>query len=249
MGRRRRKQGLVDALVELLGVAFSLFFTLLGVIVKAAVQIISALVGLLRKKPPRTSRQPTVQVGSGRQIYEGLKKEYAGPIGKTAKAYFLESCERMGMTAYFPLKLLNHIRSEHLKGLRAEGIASNIFRRFPKYDKKQLEGRVRTVAGIASATFDRARAEELGLEWYTWSTCRDGRVRDSHRNMDGVLVSWNDPPSPEELIGEASQGKYHAGEAEECRCCALSILRLDNVKWPVRVYRNGRIVSMNRKDF
>lgn len=251
MARRRRKD-IVTTSFELLGQIAKLSYTLLAAIIKVAVQTISALVGLLRKKQSHTlarGGQATLRVGSGRQIYEGLKKEYAGPTGKAAKRYFLESCGRTGMTAYFPVKLLNYIRSENLKGLRAEGIASNIFRRFPKYDKEQLEGKVRTVAGIATAALERAQAEELGLEWYAWSTCRDARVRGSHRNMEGVLVSWNDPPSPEELIGEASQGRYHAGEAEECRCDALSILRLDGISWPARVYGDGHIVSVSRQDF
>lgn len=246
---RRRKQDIVGASLELVGLMFKLFFTLLAAIVGAVVQIVSALVWLLRKKQPHTPRQSTLRVGSGRQIYNALKKEYAGPTGKTAKGYFLESCERMGMTAYFPLKLLNYIRSENLKGLRAEGIASNILRRFPKYDKRELEGKVRTVAGIATAAFERAQAEDLGVEWYKWSTCCDARVRDSHRNMEGVLVSWNDPPSPEELIGEASRGKCNAGEAEECRCDALSVLSLDDVHWPARVYKSGRIINMSRREF
>ncbi len=186
---------------------------------------------------------------SGRTIYEGLKREYAGPVGKAARRYFLESCQRLGMTSYFPLKLLDYIRSQNLKGLRAEGIASKILRRFPQYDGRELEGKVRTVAFIANTAFERAQAEEIGLEWYKWSSCQDERVRASHRNMEGVLVSWGDPPAPEELIGESPQGKYHPGEIEGCRCDALPMLRLDDTKWPTRVYINGRIVSMSRKEF
>jgi uncharacterized protein with gpF-like domain len=226
-----------------------LFFTLLAAIIKAVVQIISALAGLLKKKQPHTSKQATFRIGSGRQIYEGLKKEYAGPTGKTAKKYFLECCARTAITSNLSPQLLNYIRSENLKGRRAESIATSVLRKLPCYGKEDVERMVRSVVGMAETAFDRARAEDLGLEWYTWSTCCDARVRDSHRNMEGVLVSWNDPPSPEELIGDASQGKYHAGEGEECRCDARSILGLDGINWPARVHRNGRIVSMNRKDF
>ena len=96
---------------------------------------------------------------------------------------------------------------------------------------------------------DRAQCEEFGIEWYEWSTCCDARVRDSHRNMHKVLVAWSDHPSPEELIGEPSLGRYHPAEADGCRCNALPLVRMDCVSWPIRVYRKGRIVSMDRKDF
>jgi hypothetical protein len=95
----------------------------------------------------------------------------------------------------------------------------------------------------------RAECEELEIEWYEWQTARDARVRASHRNMDGVLVSWKDAPSPERLIGEPSIGTYHAEELEGCRCISLPILRLDGIKWPVRVYRRGHITVMDRKQF
>jgi len=35
----------------------------------------------------------------------------------------------------------------------------------------------------------------------------------------------------------------------ECRCDALPLASLDEVKWPAKVYRNGRIERMSRKQF
>jgi uncharacterized protein with gpF-like domain len=179
-------------------------------------------------KPIKGSVTGNLRIGSGQEIYKGLKREHAGPIGKSAKGY---------------------IRLQNLKGLRAEGVADNIQRRFPQYDNKELARKVRTVLSIATSAIERARAEGLGLQWYVWSTCRDERVRSSHRNMEDVLVSWNDPPAPEEIIGEASRGRYHPGESEECRCVALPMLRLDSAQWPARVHINGRVVTMKRREF
>jgi SPP1 gp7 family putative phage head morphogenesis protein len=258
MVRRRRKQDVVAASIELVGQAVRLSFTLLVIVVKAAEQACAALVRLLRKVQPRTAtaakkkndwRQATLQVGSGQDIYKALKKEYAGPTGKAAKKYFLESCARTRITSNLSPQLLYYIQSENLKGQRPESIASGILRKLPGHDEKDVERMVRTAVGMVSTAFERARAEELGLEWYAWESAQDARVRDSHRNMNGVLASWNDPPSPEQLIGEASLGRYHPGETEDCRCIALPILGLDGIHWPARVYRNGRIVSMSRQDF
>ena len=77
--------------------------------------------------------------------------------------------------------MLNYIRSENLKGERPESIASGILRKLPGHDKKDVERIVRTVVGMADTAFERARAEELGLEWYAWESAQDARVRDSHR--------------------------------------------------------------------
>jgi SPP1 gp7 family putative phage head morphogenesis protein len=182
-------------------------------------------------------------------MYKEIKKEYAGPTGKAARKYFLESCTRTAITSNLSPRLLNYIQSESLKGRRPESIATSILGRFPHQDRKGVERVVRTAAGMANTAFERARAEEIGIEWYQWATSADSRVRPSHQKMDQVLVNWNDPPSPEELTGEAPPGKYHAGEAEECRCIALPIASLDEVKWPAKVYRNGRIERMSRKHF
>jgi SPP1 gp7 family putative phage head morphogenesis protein len=249
---RRRKQDIVTASLELLGLMLSAFFTLLVVIIKTAAQIFSALFGLLRKKQSHISARngrSTVQVGSGRQIYDGLKKEYAGPTGKTAKKYFLDSCARTAITSNLSLQLLNYIRSANLKGRRPESIVTGILRKFPGHDKADVERIVRTVVGIADTALEHSRSQELDIEWYIWQSAQDVRVRASHQNMNGALVTWNEPPAPEELIREPSQGAYHAGAGEDCRCIALSVLSLDDVKWPARVHSNGRIVSMSRKEF
>ena len=67
--------------------------------------------------------------------------------------------------------------------------------------------------------------------------------------MEGVLVCWNDPPSPEKLINEKFVGYYHAGEIYNCRCYPQPIVKLNFVKWPAKVYYQGKIQRMSRKQF
>ena len=67
--------------------------------------------------------------------------------------------------------------------------------------------------------------------------------------MDGVVVSWNDPPSPEKLVGEKAYGEYHAGETFNCRCYPEPILDVDDVNFPAKVYRRGRIQTMKKDEF
>jgi uncharacterized protein with gpF-like domain len=67
--------------------------------------------------------------------------------------------------------------------------------------------------------------------------------------MEGVLVNWKNPPSPEELAGEPSVGKYHAGCIWNCRCYPEPIIDLDDVEWPSKVYHDGKIERMSRAKF
>lgn len=61
-----------------------------------------------------------------------------------------------------------------------------------------------------SADINHSRQKELGFTKYTWRTVGDSRVRESHRENDGKVFSWDDPP-PE---------TGHPGEDYQCRCIA-----------------------------
>ena len=66
---------------------------------------------------------------------------------------------------------------------------------------------------------------------------------------DDVIVFYNNPPAPEELIGKKSQGHYHAGGIYNCRCYEEPVLDIDDVSWPHKVYHAGRIQRMSKKQF
>ncbi len=92
--------------------------------------------------------------------------------------------------------------------------------------------------------------ERLNIPAYVWRTSCDQRVRKSHANMERVIVFWDDSPNPEELIGEESlQGNHHAGEYEGCRCYPEAIVTFNFVKWPSKVYYNGKIQTMTKEQF
>lgn len=60
----------------------------------------------------------------------------------------------------------------------------------------------------------KVRQEALGIQRYIRRSCRDERVRDSHRELDGKVYTWADGGDPEE---------GHPGEAIGCRCSAEAI--------------------------
>jgi len=76
----------------------------------------------------------------------------------------------------------------------------------------------RTEIAKANASLTKARSEFVGATHYRWRTMKDSRVRDSHREMDGVIVAWANPPT----LSDGMTG--HAGEFPNCRCYAEPLI-------------------------
>lgn len=147
-------------------------------------------------------------------------------------------------------KVVKDIADEALKGKRARSIEKIIRQETDKHSRASARLIARTEVAKTQSALTRVRAQSLDMQWYIWRTALDGnRVRPSHRLMEGVLVNWNDPPSPEALAGEKSVGNYHAGNIWNCRCFSEVLVDIDDVKWPHKVYRNGQIQMMSKREF
>lgn len=147
-------------------------------------------------------------------------------------------------------KVVSDIAENALKGARAESIEKIIKDKTDQHSRASARLIARTETAKTMSALTKARCEQLGLRWYIWRTALDGtRVRLSHRIMEGVLVNWNNPPAPEELVGDKSAGHYHAGNIWNCRCYSEPVLELEDIRFPARVYYNGQIVMMNKSEF
>ena len=147
-------------------------------------------------------------------------------------------------------KVVKDIADEALKGKRARSIEKIIKQETDKHSRASARLIARTEVAKTQSALTRVRAQSLDMQWYIWRTALDGnRVRPSHRLMEGVLVNWNDPPSPEALAGEKSVGNYHAGNIWNCRCFSEVLVDIDDVKWPHKVYHNGQIQMMSKSEF
>ena len=259
MTRRRRKSAqydlapLIALFVELLELAGKLIIGVARLLAwgfHALLRLSHWLFIRTTEKPAPFSNGATHVETVGNAIYRGLSKEMAGPIGTKVNRLLQESCKQTPLTVALPVEVIEHIRAESLKGNRAEAIAKGLTVMLPDMPHEQLVSISRTIIGKASTVLERARSEDIDIHWYVWETCKDARVRKSHRKMHGVIVPWNSPPSPEGLIGEEEiEGKYHAGEALECRCLGLPLVSLSEVNWPHRVYHRGQIQRMTRVEF
>jgi SPP1 gp7 family putative phage head morphogenesis protein len=189
----------------------------------------------------RDWRTAALESGQGPRVYQALQRELKGKTGDRYR-------QLIAQNAQFITTLPQSVASQFVKeaaryqreGIRAEDLAfhSKLLQHVTKAQAMRL---ARTESAKASAALTQARAEDLGLQWYVWQTSQDQRVRQGHRKMQGVLVNFEDPPSPEELVNERSYGHYNAGNIFNCRCYMEPLLRLDQVKWPHRIYAAGAI--------
>lgn len=147
-------------------------------------------------------------------------------------------------------KVTKDISDMALKGMRASEIAKVIREQTDKHSRASAKLIARTEVSKTTTALTKARCDNLDLHWYVWRTMEDGdRVRKSHRIMEGVLINWNEPPSPEALAGEKSVGNYHAGNIWNCRCYPEPLIEIDDISWPHKVYTNGKIQIMGKMQF
>ena len=178
-----------------------------------------------------------------REINQGLKSDIEIQIEENANLI-------KTLPTDVAKKVTKDISDMALKGMRATEIAKVIREQTDKHSRASAKLIARTEVSKTTTALTKARCDNLDLHWYVWRTMEDGdRVRKSHRIMEGVLVNWNEPPSPEALAGEKSVGNYHAGNIWNCRCYPEPLIEIDDISWPHKVYTNGRIQTMGKMQF
>ncbi len=199
----------------------------------------------------KTWRYAAKENTHGRVIYDALRRELQGPVGGSVAFQIQRNAEIIkSLPLGIAKQITDYIAEESLKGRRASSIAQNIQEKLPGISRNKANLIARTEVSKTSTALTRARCENIGLDWYRWRTSGDGRVRDSHRIMNKVLVSWRDPPLPERLAGlKNPPAPYHAGDIYNCRCYPAPVISLDHVKFPCKVYRNNAITTMTRHEF
>ena len=73
--------------------------------------------------------------------------------------------------------------------------------------------------GLLTAKLNEMRLKEVGITHYKWSTSHDERVRDTHKDLDGKIFSFDDPP----IVNKKGDRK-NPGEDFGCRCRAIGVV-------------------------
>ena len=185
-----------------------------------------------------------------RELYRLLQNEMQGPVGLQVQRLIAANA---GYISSVPLDaarvLVDEVARAQQSGARASTISKMLKTRFPQLLKSRVHLISRTETAKASTALTQARCAELDIQFYQWLTSDDQRVRTSHKKMSGIIIPWAQPPDPEALVGEKSNGHYHAGEIFNCRCTQRVILAVEDINFPARVYWNGSVHMMTKQKF
>lgn len=150
----------------------------------------------------------------------------------------------------FAQKATEYATEEYLKGNRASVVKEKILKLYGDLTEVEAQRIARTEISKTSSQLTQIRSKAVGIDWYVWRTSKDQRVRHSHDIMEGVLVNFNNPPSPEALANEKhTYGVYNAGEIFNCRCYPEPVIDFDDITFPAKVYYNGKIIRMRKSEF
>jgi SPP1 gp7 family putative phage head morphogenesis protein len=196
-------------------------------------------------------REAAIRSTKAREIYSMLHQEMQQPRMRDRLYFLIQSNAQYISTVpqTVAAHTVRHVQQEQMAGRRAEDILHDLKPYMRSLKDWQVQRIARTEVAKADTAITRTRAEDIQLNWYLWETSSDARVRASHRKMQGVLINWNDPPSPEALAREKPVGHYHAGNIYNCRCLALPVVDFGDVQWPSKVYHNGKIDRLSLTQF
>lgn len=198
----------------------------------------------------RTWRQAAQMSGEGETIRQSLEREMTGPVGRRVNELIEQNAQYIkSVPESVRADLTKHIGTQAFQGSRTAYKTEDFKKLVGEMSNNHAKLISRTETSKAMSALTQARAEYTGHDWFIWHATNDVRTRPSHKNMNDVLCRFSDLPAPEELIGEKSVGHYGPGGVFNCRCYAAPVILWRNVVWPHRVYANGSIRTMSKKEF
>ncbi len=105
-------------------------------------------------------------------------------------------------------------------------------------DKHKAQMLARDQLSSLNAELARMQQTDAGVKQYKWSSSKDSRVRDCHRQFDGKIFSWDDPPEgwyTTKSRGNVMTGRRcHPGQDYCCRCVAIPVFDYQTIDLPIK---------------
>jgi len=193
-------------------------------------------------------REAAANSSNGRRIYEMLHNELQWPTGFKVLELIEQNAQLIRSLPQDMAQEINKkIFDATMSGNRPEAILKELL---PDMAHNKAQLIARTESAKAQTALIQVRAENLGLNHYVWRTATDQRVRSSHKHMQGIICSFDDPPAPEQLIGiKSTLGHYPPGGCPNCRCFPEIIVDIDDIGWPHECYVNGNVRTLGKRQF
>lgn len=116
-------------------------------------------------------------------------------------------------------KLRDEVEESVNAGYRAEHLKEIIKERYQVSESK-AEFLAKQETSLLTSKYTQIRYKDAGINKYIWSTSGDNRVRHDHKELDGRIISYDDPP----IVDKATGRKAHAGEDFGCRCIQVPVI-------------------------
>lgn len=215
---------------------------------KLSSSVATSVVNMQRRDDARGWREAAKHSTRGKLIYQYLKKEFG--TNQPFQELIDQSADLIRtLPHHISTKVVKKVQEMTLKGERQDVIAKTIRTMFPSYTRASARLIARTQVSKTLTAITTIRAQNVGVKFYIWRTVGGPLVRDSHRHMNGVVIPFDQDPSPEALIGKENKGYYKPGGIYNCRCYMETVLDTDQIKFPAKVYWRGRIERMSKRRF
>ena len=109
-----------------------------------------------------------------------------------------------------------------LGGYRADALKEFFIKR-KDISERKAAFLARQETKLLVAEYRKNRFKQAGVSRYRWSTVLDGRERELHRELNGKIFSWDEPPIIDANTGE----RGNPSEAYNCRCQAIPVINDD----------------------
>ena len=147
--------------------------------------------------------------------------------------------ENVRMIKSIPNETLSSMREIISDGFKKGKTATDISKDIQKaysVSRKKAQSLARDQVATLNAEISELQQRDAGCSKYKWSTSKDRRVRPCHRDLDGKIFSWDDPPEMwyETKAGRVYTGRRcHPGKDFLCRCVAIPVFDFDKVDVPI----------------
>lgn len=140
--------------------------------------------------------------------------------------------DNVSLIKSIPQETLAKMQDIVLVGFRSGKTTTSIIKEIRQaygVSKRKAQLIARDQMAKLNADITRSQQEDAGVREYTWRTSGDSRVRERHREMDGKVFSWDNPPVVDLKTGR----RCHPGQDYQCRCVAIPKFDIDTLDLPL----------------
>lgn len=138
-----------------------------------------------------------------------LKQEYTENLNKYIQDWHDEEI----------LRLREKVQQNVAKGFRAESMIESIVAE-RGVSQRKAEFLAKQETSLMVSKYRQIRYEDVGIRRYMWSTSGDVRVRHDHKELNGKIFSFDNPP----ITDKATGARNNPGQDYNCRCVAIPIM-------------------------